>query len=164
MFALGLIETVGYTTAVSAADAAVKAADVEILGLEKVIGAGGYVGVTIHLSGDVAAVTSAVEAGRKQGELVGKILSTDVIPRAHSEVSQKLLSKYLITKDTEPEANKDIRPSESKTTKDLRPEQTGKDTSSNKVRSKGKDIEVNKGEEKDSPSSNEGESNEDFQF
>lgn len=88
MFALGLIETVGYTTAVSAADAAVKAADVEIIGMEKVIGVSGYVGVTIHLSGDVAAVTSAVEAGRKQGELIGKIISTDVIPRAHSEVSQ----------------------------------------------------------------------------
>jgi len=96
LFALGLIETVGYTTAVSAADAAVKAADVEIIGLEKVIGVGGYVGVTVHLSGDVAAVTSAVEAGRKQGELIGKIISSEVIPRAHSEVSEKLLNKYLI--------------------------------------------------------------------
>ncbi|MFD1706754.1 BMC domain-containing protein [Siminovitchia sediminis] len=96
MFALGLIETVGYTTAVSAADAAVKAADVEIIGMEKVIGVSGYVGVTIHITGDVAAVTSAVEAGREQGELVGKVISTDVIPRAHSEVNLKLLSKFML--------------------------------------------------------------------
>ena len=56
MQALGLIETVGYLTAVSAADAAVKAADVEIIGIEKVIGVNGYLGVTVHFSGDVAAV------------------------------------------------------------------------------------------------------------
>lgn len=113
MFALGLIETVGYTTAVSAADAAVKAADVEIIGMEKVIGVSGYVGVTIHLSGDVAAVTSAVEAGRKQGELIGEIISTDVIPRAHSEVSQKLLSKFLIKESAE-KKSQNISPTESK--------------------------------------------------
>lgn len=95
MQALGLIEAVGYTTAISAADAAVKAADVEIIGLERVIGVGGYVGVTVHLTGDVAAVASAVEAGRQQGETIGKIISTEVIPRAHSEVAEKLLSKYL---------------------------------------------------------------------
>ncbi|GIN93105.1 hypothetical protein J6TS1_47100 [Siminovitchia terrae] len=110
MFALGLIETVGYTTAISAADAAVKAADVEIIGMEKVIGVGGYVGVTIHLSGDVAAVKSAVDAGRKQGELIGKIISTDVIPRAHSEVSQKLLSKFLIRESTEKKSQDEARP------------------------------------------------------
>lgn len=95
MQALGLIEAVGYTTAISAADAAVKAADVEIIGMERVIGVGGYVGVTVHLTGDVAAVASAVEAGKKQGETIGKIISAEVIPRAHSEVAEKLLSKYL---------------------------------------------------------------------
>lgn len=95
MIALGLIETVGYATAVSAADAAVKAADVEIIGLEKVIGVGGYVGVTVHFSGDVAAVTSAVEAGKQEAERVGEVISSEVIARAHSEVQEKLISQFL---------------------------------------------------------------------
>lgn len=94
MYALGLIETVGYTTAVSAADAALKAADVELIAVERVIGAGGALGVTIQLSGDVAAVSSAVEAGRKEAERVGKLISAHVIPRAHAEVDQKLLSQF----------------------------------------------------------------------
>ncbi|MBT2689590.1 BMC domain-containing protein [Bacillus sp. ISL-47] len=94
MQALGLIETVGYTTAVSAADAAVKAADVEIAGIEKVIGVNGYLGVTIHFDGDVAAVKSAVDAGVNAAERVGKVISSHVIPRAHSEVSGKLLPHF----------------------------------------------------------------------
>ncbi|GLB61323.1 BMC domain-containing protein [Cytobacillus sp. NCCP-133] len=94
MQALGLIETVGFTTAVSAADAAVKAADVEIAGIEKVIGVNGYLGVTIHFNGDVAAVKSAVDAGVSAAERVGRVISSHVIPRAHSEVSGKLLQKF----------------------------------------------------------------------
>ncbi|MBX9973763.1 BMC domain-containing protein [Cytobacillus firmus] len=94
MQALGLIETVGYSTAVSAADAAVKAADVEIVGIEKVIGVEGYLGVTIHLNGDVAAVKSAVDAGVNAAERIGKVISAHVIPRAHSEVAGKLLPHF----------------------------------------------------------------------
>jgi ethanolamine utilization protein EutM len=97
LYALGLIETVGYTTAVSAADAAVKAADVEIVGIEKVIGVNGYLGVTIHLSGDVGAVTAAVDAAKAEGERVGKVISADVIARAHDEVSEKLISQFVFT-------------------------------------------------------------------
>ncbi|UOE57595.1 MULTISPECIES: BMC domain-containing protein [Bacillaceae] len=94
MQALGLIETVGYSTAVSAADAAVKAADVEIVGIEKVIGVDGYLGVTIHFNGDVAAVKSAVDAGVSSAERIGKVISAHVIPRAHSEVAGKLLPQF----------------------------------------------------------------------
>lgn len=94
MQALGLIETVGYLTAVSAADAAVKAADVEIIGIEKVIGVSGYLGVTVHFSGDVAAVKSAVEAGRNAADRIGRVISYHVIPRAHSEIATKLLPKF----------------------------------------------------------------------
>jgi ethanolamine utilization protein EutM len=94
MYALGLIETIGYTTAVSAADVALKAADVTLVALEKVIGVGGSLGVTIHLNGDVGAVQSAVEAGKKEAERVGKLVSAHVIPRAHSDVDQKLLSQF----------------------------------------------------------------------
>ncbi|OYD09103.1 BMC domain-containing protein [Paludifilum halophilum] len=92
--ALGMIETVGYTTAVSAADAALKAANVTMAGVERVIGAGGALGVTIHLSGDVAAVTSAVQAGKEAAEQVGRVISSHVIPRAHTEVDQKILTRF----------------------------------------------------------------------
>ncbi|MED3573137.1 BMC domain-containing protein [Cytobacillus praedii] len=98
MQALGLIETVGYLTAVSAADAAVKAADVEIVGIEKVIGVSGYLGVTVHFSGDVAAVKSAVEFGRDAAERIGKVISSHVIPRAHLEVAGKLLPHFKLEK------------------------------------------------------------------
>lgn len=94
MQALGLIETVGYLTAVSAADAAVKAADVEIIGIEKVIGVSGYLGVTVHFSGDVAAVKSAVDAGKNAAERIGRVISSHVIPRAHLEIATKLLPKF----------------------------------------------------------------------
>lgn len=139
MFALGLIETIGYTTAVSAADAAVKAADVEIIGMEKVIGVGGYVGVTIHLSGDVAAVSSAVEAGRKQGELIGKIISTDVIPRAHSEVSQKLLSKFLIKNTAEQEPQNMLQPAPGNMKAEKKQGKSSTASKTSKGRSKAKD-------------------------
>ncbi|WP_313800300.1 BMC domain-containing protein [Cytobacillus sp.] len=98
MQALGLIETVGYLTAVSAADAAVKAADVEIVGIEKVIGVSGYLGVTVHFSGDVAAVKSAVDSGRDAAERIGKVISSHVIPRAHQEVAGKLLPHFKLEK------------------------------------------------------------------
>jgi ethanolamine utilization protein EutM len=92
--ALGMIETVGYTTAVSAADAALKAANVTVAGVERVIGVGGALGVTIHLVGDVAAVTSAVQAGREEAEKVGRVLSSHVIPRTHMEVDEKILPLF----------------------------------------------------------------------
>ncbi|MBS4189441.1 BMC domain-containing protein [Bacillus sp. FJAT-49705] len=98
LHALGLIETVGYLTAVSAADAAVKAANVEIVGIEKVIGVNGYLGVTIHISGDVAAVKSAVDAGKSAADRVGKVISSHVIPRAHNEVANKLLPNFKLEK------------------------------------------------------------------
>ncbi len=90
-FALGLIETIGYVTAVSAADAALKTANVSLVGVEKVIGVGGTLGVTIHLSGDVGAVQSAVEAGKLEAEKIGRVVSAHVIPRTHTEVNEKLL-------------------------------------------------------------------------
>ncbi|SFE02623.1 BMC domain-containing protein [Bacillus sp. OV194] len=96
MYALGMIETVGYCAAVSAADAAVKAADVKIAAIEKVIGVHGALGVTLYLSGDVAAVASAVEAGKKEAERVGTVISAHVIPRTHTNMAEKLLSKFAL--------------------------------------------------------------------
>ncbi|MHC0038749.1 BMC domain-containing protein [Pseudoneobacillus sp. C159] len=97
--ALGLIETVGYATAVSAADAAVKAANVEITAIEKIIGVRGGLGVTVHFSGDVASVRAAVDAGSQAAEKVGTVVSAHVIPRAHQEVSEKLLSHFHLNSD-----------------------------------------------------------------
>jgi ethanolamine utilization protein EutM len=80
--ALGLIETVGLPVAIEAADAAVKAANVSLIGYEKTRG-GGLVCVKIR--GDVGAVKAAVEAGVAAASRVGKVYSHHVIPRPHSE-------------------------------------------------------------------------------
>ena len=91
--ALGLIESVGLSTAVSALDAASKAADVELLGVEKVIGIETKVGVTIHLAGEVAAVRAAVDAGVEAGNRVGRVVASHVIPNPHDELD-KMIEKF----------------------------------------------------------------------
>ena len=91
--ALGLIEAQGLTTAVTALDAASKAADITLIGIEKVIGVSKGVGVTINIAGEVAAVKAAVEAGVISGNRVGRVISSHVIPRPHEEVD-KLIEKF----------------------------------------------------------------------
>ncbi|MBN1346119.1 MAG: BMC domain-containing protein [Phycisphaerae bacterium] len=81
-FALGLIETQGLTGVIEAADAALKAADVTLVGKEKI----GAAYVTIMVKGDVAAVKAAVEAGGEAAQRVGKLIATHVIPRPHREL------------------------------------------------------------------------------
>lgn len=80
--ALGMIETRGFAGIVEASDAMVKAAQVELIGTEKI--GGGY--ITAIVRGDVAAVKAAVDAGVRAAEKVGEIVSTHVIPRPHSSV------------------------------------------------------------------------------
>jgi len=80
--ALGMIETRGFVGMVEAADAMVKAAKVELVGYEKV--GGGY--VTAVVRGDVAAVKAATEAGARQAERVGELISVHVIPRPHANI------------------------------------------------------------------------------
>ena len=84
--ALGLIEAGGYGTAISAADAALKAANVSILRMEPTIGSGGSLSVTVYLGGEVAAVLAAVAAGETEGRRIGNIVSTDVIPNLDAGV------------------------------------------------------------------------------
>lgn len=86
MKALGMIETRGFTAMVEASDAMVKAANVELIGYEKI--GGGY--VTAIVRGDVAAVRAAVDAGTRAAEKVGQIVSTHVIPRPHQNVDSAL--------------------------------------------------------------------------
>lgn len=76
-FALGLIETQGFTAVFQAIDTACKAANVEVVGKEKL--GGGY--VTIIIRGNLSAVTAAVEAGRAQVEGLGKLIAAHVIAR-----------------------------------------------------------------------------------
>ncbi len=85
--ALGLIETKGFVGMVEAADAAVKAAKVELVGYEKGYG-GGF--VTAVVRGDVAAVKAAVEAGARGAERVGELVSVHVIPRPHPNLEAAL--------------------------------------------------------------------------
>jgi len=98
--ALGLIEVVGLTAAITALDAASKAADVKLVGVEKVIGVDKVVSVTINIAGEVAAVKAAVEAGVSAGNKVGKVVSGHVIPRPHEEVDRliSIFEKNLKTK------------------------------------------------------------------
>jgi len=91
--ALGLIEAIGYSTAMTALDAAVKAANVSFLGFENVIGAGKKISVTLKLEGDVAAVKAAVDAGVAAAAKVGEVLTSHVIPRPHTELDKIIFSK-----------------------------------------------------------------------
>ena len=80
--ALGMIETKGLIGAIEAADAMVKAANVELIGKETI--GGGY--VTVMVRGDVGAVKAATDAGAAAAERVGQLISVHVIPRPHEEV------------------------------------------------------------------------------
>ena len=85
---MGLMEVIGHTAAMAAADAAVKAATVRVLGVDTVIGAGKAVSLTVRVSGEVAAVQAAVQAGELAAQKVGTVLSIHVIPRPHDELSK----------------------------------------------------------------------------
>ncbi len=87
--ALGMIETRGLTAAVEAADAMVKAAEVVLIGTEK-IGSGL---VSVMVRGDVGAVKAAVEAGSTTAARLGELIATHVIPRPHEDV-EKILPKF----------------------------------------------------------------------
>ena len=87
--ALGMVETKGFVGAVEAADAMVKAANVNLIGKEY-IGAG-Y--VTIFVRGDVGAVKASTDAGAAAARRVGELISVHVIPRPHSEVEDVLPGK-----------------------------------------------------------------------
>lgn len=84
--ALGLIETRGLVGAVEAADAMVKAANVKLIGKEKI--GGGF--VTVMVRGDVGAVKAATDAGAAAAKKVGEIVSVHVIPRPHNDVDEIL--------------------------------------------------------------------------
>jgi len=84
--ALGMIETRGFVALVEASDAMVKAANVTLVGYEKI--GGGY--VTAIVRGDVAAVKAATDAGSAAANKIGELVSVHVIPRPHANVDKVL--------------------------------------------------------------------------
>lgn len=86
MQSLGMVETRGLTAAIEAADAMVKAAEVTLVGTEK-IGSGL---VTVMVRGDVGAVKAATEAGSSAASRLGELVAVHVIPRPHNDVEKIL--------------------------------------------------------------------------
>ena len=86
MEALGMIETRGLVAAIEAADAMVKAAEVVLIGTEK-IGSGL---VSVMVRGDVGAVKAATESGAAAAGRLGEIVAVHVIPRPHGDVEKIL--------------------------------------------------------------------------
>ena len=84
--ALGMVETRGLVAAIEAADAMVKAANLQLIGSEK-IGSGL---VSVMVRGDVGAVKAAVEAGGAAAANLGEVIATHVIPRPHTDVNKLL--------------------------------------------------------------------------
>lgn len=107
--ALGLIESIGLTTAITALDAASKAADVRLAGFDKVIGVSKKVSVTIQIAGEVAAVRAAVDAGVAAAERVGEVVASHVIPRPHEEVDKLLEEFEKNLKQKQEKKNKEIK-------------------------------------------------------
>ncbi|MEG0307670.1 MAG: BMC domain-containing protein [Clostridium sp.] len=86
---LGLVEVRGYVAAVEAADSALKAANVTLIGLEKIKG-----GITtIKITGDVGAVKAAVDAAKVSVEKLGTFRTAHVIPRVDSQVQELFFEK-----------------------------------------------------------------------
>jgi|SRR5690348_5895542 ethanolamine utilization protein EutM len=82
MEALGMIETKGFIALVEASDAMMKAANVDFLGWDKV----GSGLVTAFVTGDVAAVKAATDAGANAAGRIGEVVSVQIIPRPHDEL------------------------------------------------------------------------------
>ncbi len=87
--ALGMIETRGLVASIEAADAMVKAAEVTLVGTEK-IGSGL---VSVMVRGDVGAVKAATEVGAAAAQKLGELVAVHVIPRPHSDV-EKIIPKF----------------------------------------------------------------------
>ena len=87
--ALGMIETRGFIPLVEAADAMMKSANVQFLGWDKV----GSGLVSAFVSGDVAAVKAATDAGAAAAGRIGEVVSVQVIPRPHGDLSKVLKVK-----------------------------------------------------------------------
>lgn len=107
--AVGLLEVVGLAAAVEAADAAVKAANIVLLGYELTKGGGM---VVVKLSGDVGAVKAAVEAAAAAAARVNRVVATHVIPRPHQEVGALIITKETVGRELSAPLAEDKKPVE----------------------------------------------------
>lgn len=82
--AIGMIETRGLTALVEATDAMLKSANVELVGPMVQVG---NALVTVAVTGDVAAVKAATEAGKIAAQTLGEVVSVSVIARPHADVA-----------------------------------------------------------------------------
>jgi microcompartment protein CcmL/EutN len=87
--AVGIVETKGLVALIEASDAMLKAANVEVIGWDKV----GSGMVSSFVTGDVAAVKAAVEAGAEAAGRVGEVVGVHIIPRPHDELTAMLPKK-----------------------------------------------------------------------
>lgn len=94
MQALGMIETKGLIGAIEAADAMTKAANVTLIGKEKV----GSGLITVMITGDVGAVKAAVDAGAAAAQQIGHLVGVHVIARPHDEI-ENILKKEVVEKE-----------------------------------------------------------------
>ncbi len=87
--ALGMVETRGLVALIEASDAMCKAANVELVGWDKV----GSGMVTAFVRGDVAAVKAATDAGAAAAARIGEVVSVHVIPRPHEDLEKAVPKK-----------------------------------------------------------------------
>ncbi len=90
--ALGMIETKGLVAQFEATDAMLKAANVDLVGWEKV----GSGNVAVFIRGEVAAVKAAVESGATAAASIGEVVAVHVIPRPHEDLGK--LGKFIAGK------------------------------------------------------------------
>lgn len=120
--ALGILETVGLTAAIEAADTAVKSSNVTLLGYELSNGGGM---VTIRFEGDVGAVKAALEAASAAAGRVSKVYSKLMIPRPHDELEKILYSKEVVgLVRPELEVSREVSPQESEPEEPEEPEES----------------------------------------
>jgi microcompartment protein CcmL/EutN len=81
-----MIETRGLTACIEAADAAVKSANVKIVGYEKV----GTGLVTVLFRGEVAACRASCDAGGAAAQKIGELVAVHVIPQPHPDLEGKM--------------------------------------------------------------------------
>ncbi len=113
--ALGLIEVRGKLGAILAADAAVKEADVILLGSETI--RGGL--TTIHIIGDIAAVKAAIKAGEVAVANKNCLISSHVIPRLDDQVEQMLMRSFGKKEDNPSDSNESNQPIVEEVEKDV---------------------------------------------
>lgn len=107
--AIGLIETVGMATAIEAADAAIKSANVALIGYELTKGGGM---VTIKISGDVGAVKAAIDAGVMAARRIGQVYGQLIIPRPHEDLDSLIKSKETVGVQAEKPEEVEVIPQE----------------------------------------------------